>query len=573
MLKLAALCSTALLAVAANAQCTPNTLTCGTAGTNSGNLGGGIYFDLTVNTTITITAMNFMCGPATVAGTGSMEVWLGPATWVGNNTNPALWTLVDSTVPAAVAPSTVSTGTLTNGFSLGPGTYGVALRSQTGVWNHGYGNPGQSPNPTSTPELTFTAGGATNAWFTSPTFSTRIWNGNIAYTCGGTPIAVATSEPYGNGCYQFNTSYGEITPNPSTSFDLLSHTITHSYTGVYNITATATPNNYTAPGAGAVTLPLAAGTDSTSIVAALGGPLPFPILFPYQGGLGVADDLEVCASGFVTPVDVAGAGTTAPAAGANPGDLSPTIDEFFTTGQARWAPLWTPMAPSGAGTVTVEVIGSPATDIVISWNGVGLSGLATTLNSFQIVFDAFGNVTYRYDAAGIGVGAGGSWPILVGWSEGNNAIINEVDVSGIVLAPIATDPVDNPALDLSLDARPVLGTNPNLVIDGYDPLQVALGFLLFDFGQVNPGQSLAAFGAPGCSNFVPLTAVGTAFVTGGTAPATRPVISGGIPNSPTLNGLQFFSQAAALQAMCAGNPCNTLGATFSNGLRLFFGSL
>ena len=153
------------------------------------------------------------------------------------------------------------------------------------------------------------------------------------------------------------------------------------------------------------------------------------------------------------------------------------------------------------------------------------------------------------------------------------ALENEIDVTVEALAGFSTEGVDNTALNISLDMRPVLGTNPNIIVDGFDPVQVGLGFVLFDFGQVNPGGNLAPFGLPGCLNFVPLTAANRAFVPGGVAPATLALINGGIPVSPSLNGLQFFAQAAALQANCAGVPCNPLGITVSNGLRIFIGAL
>lgn len=88
------------------------------------------------------------------------------------------------------------TASLTNSICLAPGSYGIALHSQAGVWNHGYSNPGTTGvvNPAVTPELTLTAGSATNTFLTAPVFSPRLWNSTITYTCGGTPIRVANSQ-------------------------------------------------------------------------------------------------------------------------------------------------------------------------------------------------------------------------------------------------------------------------------------------------------------------------------------------------------------------------------------------
>jgi len=94
----------AFLSALGSAQSVLTTLT---GGTNFGNNGGGIYFDLQVNTTVTLTRFDFLCGSNTVAGTGTLDVYVGPSTFVGNVNNAALWTLVGS-VTAPVAPSTMS---------------------------------------------------------------------------------------------------------------------------------------------------------------------------------------------------------------------------------------------------------------------------------------------------------------------------------------------------------------------------------------------------------------------------------------------------------------------------------
>src|SRR5689334_1013373 len=91
---------------------------------------GQTYFNLTVNTTVTIQGLDFDCAspPET---SGSMELWLtnpGTTTHVGNETNASLWSLAASGATTLPLDPTVPTVCFTNGLVLQPGTYGVAVR-------------------------------------------------------------------------------------------------------------------------------------------------------------------------------------------------------------------------------------------------------------------------------------------------------------------------------------------------------------------------------------------------------------------------------------------------------------
>ena len=90
-----------------------------------------------VNTTVTFTQIDFRCGGTTVAGSGTLDIYVGPSTYFGNVTNPSLWQYV-ATVTANVAPSTVASGPVTPNFAMAPGTYGIALKSN--AFSHGYTN-------------------------------------------------------------------------------------------------------------------------------------------------------------------------------------------------------------------------------------------------------------------------------------------------------------------------------------------------------------------------------------------------------------------------------------------------
>ena len=240
ILALSALASTAL------AQSPLTTLT---GGTNGGNVGGGLYFDLQVNTTVTLTQLTFLTGAATAAGSNAfVDIYLGPSTYLNNVTNASLWTLVGSTVPATVvAGSQTVTANITPvpqiaAVTLAPGTYGIALKSNN--HSHGYTNgvtctsstiPGSCSNSLfSNTELTLRAGAAQNAFLTGGVFTPRIFNGSIAYTLGGTPITFAQRQPYGNGCYARYRSFYEFMPSTATGQDLSNTSFLMVYDGSGN---------------------------------------------------------------------------------------------------------------------------------------------------------------------------------------------------------------------------------------------------------------------------------------------------------------------------------------------------
>ncbi len=125
----------ATLAASAAAQ---TTLSTGLTANNGGNIGGGLYVNVQVNNTLTITALDLWCGAATAATTtAKWELWLGPSTYVGNVATPGLWTKVGetATVTATGGAYQLFTGvpvipvTQISAVTLAPGTYGFAFKS------------------------------------------------------------------------------------------------------------------------------------------------------------------------------------------------------------------------------------------------------------------------------------------------------------------------------------------------------------------------------------------------------------------------------------------------------------
>jgi hypothetical protein len=549
----------AMLASVATAQ---GALATFNQGGNQGNEGNNVFLDLVVTNTITISDINFRAGNSATNGigtinTGSMNVYLGPTTWVNNTTNVGLWTLVTSTVVGNIThngtadnPGILSPGVLTTPITLGPGSYGIALESQSGTWNHNYtnGTAGSNGLIASNADFAIYGGGATNTPWSAPTFIPRVANVEFVYTLGGSPIAVASTEQYGEGCYAYNTSFHEIFPNPA-SVDVANTSIHFTFAGGSYIVSTGT-NPYVGPSAAALPVVLTTGDEHVNLSTVLGAPM-IPFLYPQAGSVQLANDLIICTDGYITP-DTSIVTQLV--------DSTPTTPEFYADGE-RWCPHWKNMNATLGG-MTVEDTG---TSYIIAWNAVAdPNGATASTSSFEVEFwyggATPGDVEYRYGA--MSLLGGGSFPAIIGWTQGNAALPNAVDVSTVSLT---TDPVDNAPLDIILDARPVLGTSPNFVVSGYDTATLA-GIKILSFTQINPGLDLAALGMAGCRQYVGSDSLGVFFTAPGQT--SLPFITGGIPNSASLNNVLVFAQAATFTS-----GFNPTGVIASNGIRVLLGSL
>jgi hypothetical protein len=538
------------------------TLTTLTGGTNQGNVGNMIWFDLQVNQTLTISQLTMLCGANTVASaTANVDVYLGPSTYIGNTLNTGLWTVAATTGPVmAVAPSTQATATLAVPLCLGPGSYGVGLRSSG--FNHGYTNgltctsttvPGSCSNSLfSTPELTFRGGANQNTPFTSALNTPRIWNGSITYTLGGVPSAIASWQKYGSGCYGWFHSFMENYPNPSTSYDLKSAT-----TGLYNsLRMTFAGTGYIVSafnnGTGTFYTPTAAATNLNLLNASTATvTLPWFLPYPMPTGPQTTNTLQVFDNGYISP-------QTAPA----PVQGSPTA-ALFLGGVPRWC-NWFDFDPSlntATGSVSFENDPNGLASYV-TWLNVPDVAIATSSNTFQFAFFANGDVEIRFGA--MSLAQGGTYPALVGWTPGGGVMNpGDIDISAIA-TPFTTGPTDNPPLDLALTIRPQLGSNPGFVTSNI-PAGTVFGVLLLGFVQVSPGVDLGFLGAPGCYQNLDLnSAINNLFFVAGSSTT----FNFGIPNLPAFNGVNLAAQSATFTS-----GYNALGVLMSNGARLTVGTL
>ncbi|MEZ4817110.1 MAG: HYR domain-containing protein [Flavobacteriaceae bacterium] len=150
---------------------------------NGGNFGGAVYFDVTVGPAdIQITDLE-----TNTAETGAMtmDVYTLIGTSVGNQQNPAPWTLMATGSGTGAGLNNPSMLALDNPIILSANTtYGFALVMDASH-GHDYSGTGTNPAPGSTSysnaDLTLSLGSANNTPFSSAAFTPRIWNGSLIY--------------------------------------------------------------------------------------------------------------------------------------------------------------------------------------------------------------------------------------------------------------------------------------------------------------------------------------------------------------------------------------------------------
>jgi hypothetical protein len=537
---------------------------------NNGNIGGGIYFNLTVNQITTINSIDYWCRNDTVGGPfqSSFNLFVGPSTWVNNvAANPGPWVLVGSTTPLPLAgsPATGQVGptTLLNGvlnpagvnpgtITFLPGTYGIALQATGHSWR--YQNFAALTSFTN-PDMTVTAGGASNGFLALPTFSPRVICGQVNYTLGGTPMQFAQREPYGEGCYKNFMSFYELFPS-SAFVDMSNKSMYLTYDGTGNrysaVTVGTTPVN-----TAIVTSPSLNHTDDLNITVNLANSQP--IIFPNVGGPGVAiATVEMCSNGYVNLL-----GTT-------PATSNPTVAAWLTGTAVRIGNHYDlDPAPAAVPTGTTNYDYDAANSAhVFSWINVPTFGIAATSNTFQMVFFANGDVEMRWGV--MSVAGGGGWPTLIGFTPGVAAADpGSIDLSAAI--PFSTSSFDQPPLTLTASANPILNTTVNLTTSNTTPgPNLGLCFVtVADLGPLSPaGLNLAVIGAPGCVANVDINAGVGNLITNLGSPFPGLTTSFQIPaGPPAIIGQSFYSQSAWLDA--TQNPA---GIITSNAVKLKVGA-
>jgi hypothetical protein len=499
-------------------------------------LGGNtaVYFDLTVQAPVQITQLDVNA----LGGTGAsvIEFWTVPTTWVGNDTNPAAWTLMGSSASvAAQAQGTPTVAPITSPFLLAPGTYGVAI-TYVGTLGPAYTNGTGTNQVYSTNELTLSAG-ASGGIFTGAVNNPRVWNGSIHYIVQGSGT-FATATNYGTGCVAKAASFYEhFTTTPSIDLSNTAFQMINTGPGYIVLPSTTA---FVTPSATATNLNLG---DDTETSVTLSAPFTYP-------------------GGTTTTLNVASNGHISTATNSAAGDYTPTPAEFLNWPNATWA-VWRDMICNATGNVWFEEVGGIA---YITWlNVIGYVGqtAGTTPTTFQLQFNlTTGTVDFVFqsmDTVSVSTWTGGEgW--VVGYSPaGASMDPGSIDLSTALPASITLEANDRAALAFAASARPIVGNTINLITSNIGAT-APFGAILLGFG--NPALDLTGLGMAGCTQYTD-NLVTLLFLPFGAPTNSFPF------SVPNMVGLSVNAQSFVYDP--AAN-LTALGAISSNGVTLLFGS-
>lgn len=526
------------------------------AGATSATVGANMFFNLATNADLTISQVGvnlYDAGyvatlPNLLAASGPFEFWVCPVGWSGNQNIQANWTLAGTGVMTVGNADSGSQAVFSSPVALTAGNYGIALTllpvtspgpsGLLGPIHPLYTNPVNNPIPTVYQDqyLTFTAGVVQQTAWTGGVGGVRVINMDIHYQPGS---SAGYSLSYGTGCYQRPQSFYELAPRslvPAT-WDMQNSSMTAINSGNY-YTVIPGGGTYSAP-AGSVALTTVGSTYDDDISA----PQTLPFSFPYPGGS--TTSIIVSTNGHVFLQ------TSAATFG------SYTVSALFTDAP-RICAAWGDWDLTSAGTMSYYV--DPSNQFVtVTWDNVQEWATAASFgsNSFQLVLYATGQIDWNW-----GPVAHTDTNLVVGFGRGSNtADSGSIDLD--LAIPFASGDGSVPPI-LSMNPRPVIGGTANFITTNITP-GTLFGLIAFSFlaPPPSPFNDLTFFGMPGCFQNVGLPAT-TAFAFVVNGQLTLPLT---IPNVPSYNGINLFSQAAPLTG-----GLNTAGIVTSNGLCVHIGA-
>lgn len=560
---LSALCVTGLVSFA-GAQ-SPLSANPTGQGLTYGIPGGQNFFDLTVNTTVTLQAIEVPVQNA-VGESGSLQLWQRTGTHVGFEATATGWTQVSTGPYTSPGFGIVALSCQTPGVVLQPGTYGFAVRYLGVNWQF----VGVTTFQTfSTAEMTLSNGNTQVTPFGAPlgpfAFGGVNYLGsqfriNINYGVGNVPHACAASANYGEGCYKVCASvYQEFTSAAAASAALQGQGLTlvpnGTFTG-YDIVPgvgvyhTPDPVNNVV-----VTLPAGDDTEHTQA-------LTLPFTYPTDAGPVVTLNLFIHDNGYFS----VGSNNVLPG-GPN---FYPEEQQFLNAPETGWW-MWHDFNMTEAGSGTIKYEEDLAAGIIyITYEGVE-SYPTTALNPSTVQFQIDTNsgvVNYVFQTVdavgGSGVFGGDDW--LVGWGPGGpSPNCGQFDIA--TLTSISANLPEQ--FPLQLDAtsgRPILGTTVDLTTSN-ETTNPGVGINFLSTVQIPaPGFGLGIVGMPGCNALLDINA-GVGNVITNIMGFGSMTISFAVPNNPTLPGLNIYSQSVWLDG-----AANAFGAIISNGVALTIGN-
>ena len=229
----------------------------------------------------------------------------------------------------------------------------------------------------------------------------------------------------------------------------------------------------------------------------------------------------------------------------------PNVSALLSSGRnvlSAWTDLRVANA-GGSGNCYYEE-NAAGTFAMVTYENVEGWNVAGSQNTVQFGYDS---TTYDFSITFGALASNNPEDWLIGFSPaGPSADPGATDISA---GPFSFSLTDEPALTLNSNA-PQLGQSWDFTTSNLGGNAGA--FVFFGDSQVNPGTSLAAFGAPGCSAFTNANLIAL-FAPGGNLSVT-------VPNNPGLIGYAMSCQATT------GSNTNLLGLATSNGLQAVVGN-
>ena len=534
-----------------------------------GPFGGAVFFNLTVNTTITVSRLDINTASAPgLQGTVRLYRTVAPlTTFSGSEQVPANWTLLATGTAYAAGLDTPTPACFQDPVTLTPGTAGYAV-VLVGL-QHNF-TPGNGANQNySTAELTLNAGAAAQIgpWypegvvqpFLGNAFNPYVWNGSIHYTLGTSAPRCSYNDEYGAGCGSRFASFFELFETPAqASAKLPGRSVTwipDAYPGVTRYSVLQTPGalidptTHTPLTSFTTSIPGAIALDDGEAVVAVPG-----AGFAHPGG--TANSLVVHTNGIVSVASNLAWLEAQPA-----DDWAPLVPALLDATSTAWY-SWHDFDLSGTGGGQIRIFDT-GTAVVITWLGVESPPAgAGNPSTFQFVFDyTTGSVTLTWDsiaAAGLGGNYAGD-PYLVGYSPSgaNLRPESEVDLGQDTVFDLATPADELPSLKLVCSGRPVIGQSVTYTTSNERGTPVGVFFAsVADLPGISPvGLDLGFAGAPGCVINLDISVVWSTVITSPGGTTFTLVLD------PTFLGLEMYLQSAWLDG-----AANALGIITSNAL-------
>ena len=226
----------------------------------------------------------------------------------------------------------------------------------------------------------------------------------------------------------------------------------------------------------------------------------------------------------------------------------PTPADFLQN--RMWAVLWRDLNPAAGGSVWFD---SSASRLVITWLGVP-NFFNNGSSTFQVQFWPNGDVHYLYQNVNV------QGDYLVGYNEGGVADPGSIDLSTAINQGLSICSNPTPKMVLSTTARPVIGTQFDLVTDDI-PVNTLFGMMVLSLNTYPAPISLTPLGMPGCELYQPLD-VSLFWTVAGTSSS----LPWALPNNTALAGVTAYAQSASLTP-----GINAFGFAVSNGLEIVVG--